>query len=183
MDARSTIPAFDAFLAERGLSLQATVIGGAALQLLGVITRPTTDCDVMAPALTPEIVQAADEFAATRTQDALQRGWLNNGPASLASTLPPGWARRLEPLYAGGALQLWTLGREDLLRSKLFALVDRNIDLPDCIALRPTVAELETLLPWLEAQDGHSQWPTYVREVLERLAQKLGYEQEHDRGL
>ena len=36
MDARTTIPAFDAFLAARALRLRATVIGGAALQLLQV---------------------------------------------------------------------------------------------------------------------------------------------------
>jgi hypothetical protein len=38
-------PEFDAFLARRGVALCATVIGGAALQLLGVIARPTKDCD------------------------------------------------------------------------------------------------------------------------------------------
>lgn len=82
----------------------------------------------------------------------------------------------LEPLYSGSALKLLTLGREDLLRSKLFALIDRNIDLPDCLALRPTRAELHSLLPWLSDQDGNEDWPRYVREVVGQLAQELGYE-------
>jgi hypothetical protein len=89
----------------------------------------------------------------------------------------------VQPLYAGRSLQLWTLGRLDLLRSKLFALVDRNIDLGDCIALRPTLAELAGLRSWLEAQDGNKQWPSYVRQVLAQLEQALGYDQEPDRGL
>lgn len=69
-------------------------------------------------------------------------------------------------LYAGSALELHTLGRADLVRSKLFALVDRNIDLPDCMALAPSRIELHALLPWLEEQDGNSEWPAYVRTVV-----------------
>jgi hypothetical protein len=68
------------------------------------------------------------------------------------------------------------LAREDLLRSKLFALVDRNIDLPDCVALRPSREELHALPPWLDDQDGNEQWTGYVRVVLGQLAQELGYE-------
>lgn len=63
LDARATIPAFDAYLAESGLKLRATVIGGAALQLMGVIARPTKDCDVLDPALSARIIEAADGFA------------------------------------------------------------------------------------------------------------------------
>jgi hypothetical protein len=177
MDARTTIPAFDAFLAERRLTLRATVIGGAALQLMGVIARPTKDCDVLdPPALPAEIIRAADDFAASQIGEGLRPGWFNSGPASLIRTLPPGWADRLQPLYLGRALVLLTLAREDLLRSKLFALVDRNIDLPDCVALGPTREELRALLPWLDEQDGNEQWPGYVRVMLGQLAQELGYE-------
>lgn len=176
MDARKTIPAFDFYLAERRLTLRATVIGGAALQLMGVIARPTKDCDVLDPALPEEILRAADDFAATQAIEQLQRGWFNNGPASLIRTLPPEWSGRLQRLYSGHALELLTLAREDLLRSKLFALVDRNIDLPDCVALQPTREELHVLLPWLDEQDGNEEWPRYVRTVIGQLAQELGYE-------
>jgi hypothetical protein len=65
---------------------------------------------------------------------------------------------------------------EDLLRSKLFALSDRNIDLPDCVALRPTRAEQQALLPWLGEQDANEDWPSYVRIVFGQLGQELGYE-------
>jgi hypothetical protein len=74
------------------------------------------------------------------------------------------------------------LGRQDLLRSKLFALVDRNIDLPDCIALAPTRAELKALLPWLDEQDGNEHWPGYVREMLAGLERALDRAKELDRG-
>jgi hypothetical protein len=90
--------------------------------------------------------------------------------------LPKDWPARLEPLYRGAALELLTLAREDLLRSKLFALIDRNIDLPDCVAMRPAREELRALLPWLYEQDSNSEWPRYVDQVLGQLAQELGYE-------
>ena len=176
MDARTTIPAFDAYLAARGLTLRATVIGGAALQLMGVISRATKDCDVLDPTLPAEIIEAADAFAAQLIGEDLRSGWFNNGPASLVRTLPPEWADRLQPLYTGSALQLLTLARVDLLRSKLFALVDRNIDLVDCVALAPSRTELHALLPWLDHQDSNEQWPAYVRTILGQLAQELGYE-------
>ena len=41
---RETLEAFDRFLADRTLRPDAVVIGGAALNLLGVISRPTKDC-------------------------------------------------------------------------------------------------------------------------------------------
>ncbi len=71
MDPRSTLTAFDVFLAERGLALEAIVIGGAALALLGVIERPTKDCDVLAPTLSDALSQAARDFARAQSADEL----------------------------------------------------------------------------------------------------------------
>jgi Nucleotidyltransferase of unknown function (DUF6036) len=176
MDARRIIPEFDTYLASRGLTLRAVVIGGAALQLMGVIARPTEDCDVLDPSVPADILRAADEFAKLHRADGIAAGWFNNGPASLVRNLRQTWTTRLQPLYSGTALELLTLGREDLLRSKLFALIDRNIDLPDCVALRPTREELHALLPWLCEQDGNEDWPDYVHVVLGQLAKELGYE-------
>ncbi len=47
VDVLETITGFDAFLLERGMALEAVVIGGAALNLLGVVSRRTKDCDVL----------------------------------------------------------------------------------------------------------------------------------------
>lgn len=51
------IPRFDAFLAERGLVLEAIATGGAALALLGIIHRETRDCDLIEPDLSPAILE------------------------------------------------------------------------------------------------------------------------------
>lgn len=107
--------------------------------------------------------------------DQLVDGWLNNGPQSLAALLPNGWQVRLIVAFEGEAILLHTLGRLDLLRSKVFSLCDRALDLNDCVALAPTSEELSEIEPWLALQDGHPDWPTHVRSVLEDLGRRLGH--------
>jgi Nucleotidyltransferase of unknown function (DUF6036) len=169
--------AFDDYLADRSLRLEAVVIGGAALNLLGVVSRPTKDCDILHPALPREIVEAARAFAAQarRRGDTLDDDWLNNGPASLARHLPAQWQARLQTVFTGQALVLRCLGRDDLLRSKLWALCDRGIDLADCVALAPTPDELASILPWLEGQDANPDWPAHARATVADVARRLGH--------
>lgn len=153
------------------------VIGATALNLLGVITRETRDCDVLSPPLDERALAAARAFAAERRSkgEVLRDDWLNNEPASLAKALPSGWEQRLQPLFAGRALRLCSLGRSDLLKTKLFAFCDRRTDLQDCLALAPTAAELQEALPWVEYQDANELWPGHVRSMFEELGRRLGH--------
>ena len=142
-----------------------------------MIDRPTKDCDVLEPRLPAEIVGAAKAFAAEQRQqgEPLDDHWLNDDPSSLANALPEGWRATLDTIFEGKALRLVTLGREDLLRSKLFALCDRGVDLADCLAMAPTSDELNALLPWLKNQDANPDWPAHVCENIAMLARKLGH--------
>ena len=90
---RPTIEAFDAWLSQRDLRLDAVVVGGSALALLGVIDRQTRDLDVLHPDLSPEINQAARDFAAHMRAEGVELAddWINNGPSQLADILPKGW--------------------------------------------------------------------------------------------
>lgn len=171
-----TIQLFDAYLANRGLRLEAVVVGGAALGLLGVVTRQTHDCDILFPALPEPVRQAANEFAAARRRegDVLGDNWLNNGPASLVNDLPADWQARLQMAFQGKAITLRCLGRLDLLRSKLFALCDRGTDLKDCLSLAPTKEEIDQIQPWLAERDGNPDWPAHVEETLSDLLERLG---------
>ena len=126
----------------------------------------------------PEPVRvAASDFAAEERRQGrdLQDDWLNNGPASLADVLPDGWRDRLQTAFAGQAIRLAALGRGDLLEAKLFALCDRATDLPDCVALAPTPAEIEEACTWLHEQDANPLWPAHVDDVLADLARRLGH--------
>jgi len=169
--------AFDRFLTGRGLRLDAVVVGGAALNLLGVSSRPTKDCDILAPPLSQAMVEAAVAFATAIRRDGgfLDDDWLNNGPASLTEHLPKDWRDHLQPAFTGHAITLTCPGRLDLLRAKLWALADRGIDLGDCVALAPTDDDLETILPWLEQQDANPDWRVHIRAVLPDLGRRLGH--------
>jgi hypothetical protein len=174
---RPTIEAFDAWLASRSLQLEAIVVGGSALALLGVTERQTRDVDILHPELPADVALAASEFAVhLRAQGVeLADDWLNNGPMQLAESLPEGWRLRVRPTFEGAALRLTVLGRADLLKTKLFALCDRGIDLADCIALAPDAEELDEAEPWLAEQDANPMWPDHVHATLADLRRRLGH--------
>jgi hypothetical protein len=62
-ETKSILLAFDQYLAERRLQFDAVVIGGAALNLLGVVSRLTKDCDILYPEIPNEIAEASRGFA------------------------------------------------------------------------------------------------------------------------
>ncbi len=174
---KDVMTAFDEYLAENGLSFNATVIGGAALIAMGVIARATQDLDCLDPSIPEAVKRASREFAKSYSGPAapLKEDWLNDGPASLKDDLPKGWRDRTVPLFEGKAFVLRTLGRMELLCTKLFAYCDRQQDLQDCEALKPTRAELAECLPWVIERDAHPQWPDHVKTSLKALAERLGY--------
>ena len=171
MITKDILDAYDTFLEERGLQLDAIIVGGTALNLLGYISRQTRDVDIIAPELSEALKSSSEEFA--KTIPTLWSNWLNNGPSSLVDILPTGWETRLQDSYIGTALHLKTLGRSDLLKSKLFAYCDRGTDLSDCLAMKPTPEELNDALTWVILQDGNELWPEHVRASFEVLTQQI----------
>jgi len=150
-----------------------TIVGGAALNLMGIVTRTTTDVDVIAmadpievasrgaatlreaPAPWPEELRRA--IAEVARDLGLDAGWLNNGPTRQVQTgLPPGLADRVR-WRQYGALWVGIPAREDLLALKLFAAVDRSgprgVDTMDLLALAPTTSELAQAKAWVLTQD------------------------------
>ncbi len=172
----ATMKEFDAWLSEHFQTLEAVIVGGSALALLGITDRQTRDLDVLYPELSKAILETARDFAAHVRRRGIQLSddWLNNGPMDLGRALPDGWLDRVHPVFSGIALKLATLGRTDLLKSKLFALCDRGTDLADCIALSPTREELADAAEWLVDQDANPLWPEHVRTTLVDLANRLG---------
>lgn len=177
----AVIPAFDAYLAARGLRFDAVIIGGSALVLLGVVTRTTDDCDVLDPEIPSPIIDAARAFAA---ESGIGPEWLNNRAhdfVQVVGCLPEGWRARLRPLFRGQALGFETLGPFDLLCTKLVALVDRGTDFEDCVALAPTLTELRAAWPFIEQYEGNAEsreqyWIPLAHRQLNRLAAELGFD-------
>jgi hypothetical protein len=178
-----TLVAFDQFLHAEGLSFEAVVIGGAALHGLGVITRVTEDVDVLVPEVPPVIADAAARFAALPDTEPREGSWFNSKSydfVQIPGCMPDGWRERLRPLFRGDALTLDTLGRLDLLCTKLVALMDRATDLGDCIALAPSPEELAAAWPFVAAYEGNPEsresfWIPRARAYYAQLARELGH--------
>jgi hypothetical protein len=175
---KDVLAAFGEYLEERQLTFDVTIIGGAALLSMGLIDRATQDVDCLDPTIPDEVLRAADAFASEYTGDGspLRPDWLNNGPSNLRNDLPQGWRERVATLYRFCGITVRTLGRHDLLLTKLFAFCDRQQDEEDCVALAPTAQELLASLEWLDDRDGNPLWPGHVRTSLRALAGRIGYE-------
>lgn len=169
---RATIEAFDQHLIAAGLRLEAVVIGGSALALLGLIHRETRDFDVLAPELPAAISSAAKAFAAEQRKRAAELidDWLNNGPKQLTQVLPKDWRLRVRPLLMGTALILDTLGRADLLKTNSSRCATAAPTFRT-----PTASDLAEALPWVVFQDANPDWPPHVEATLNDLKKRLAH--------
>lgn len=181
-------------LAREGDHFGLVIVGGAALNLLGLIHRPTEDVDVLAfgtrepdtgmqivpppsplpDVLTKAIQQIADDFQ-------LADDWLNANVAGHWRTgLRPGWTTRVRWVELPG-ISLGLVHRSDLIFLKLYAAADHaQLDLTryvpskhdlDLIALAPSEEEFEAARIWVCAQDGSPQYPQFVDNVIAYVQQ------------
>jgi len=80
-------------------------------------------------------------------------------------------------VYSGDVLRVFSLGREDLIASKLYAYCDREeSDLDDLLKIKPTIDELNSLYLWLLKRDLSEFWPMRVESKWIILLKRLGYE-------
>lgn len=174
---REAIEKFDQYLSENGLNFEAIIIGGAALNIMDVISRQTKDVDFLDPDIPEEIKKASENFATKNPILKLDpKNWMNNGPKTLINDLPKDWRNDLQKIYEGKSLTLWTLGRLNLLRTKLYAYADREIDYNDCIALNPTGLELDQCFAWVLKGDISELWPERVEFIFKKLKKDLKIE-------
>ena len=163
----------DEELSRIGESRSLIICGGSALIVMGIIDRQTRDVDV----LEPEIDSLLSDIAVRIGKEfGLSDKWLNNGPESLRRDLKPGWRTRTASIFKGKALEMRSLGREDLLATKLYAFCDREDDLEDVLKLKPTRTELANIFHWVLKRDASPKWPKRVRDCFSRLREKLKYE-------
>jgi hypothetical protein len=185
-----TLQALGAILASEGESAAVVVVGGATLNLLGLITRTTQDVDVIARAIPtsdgqPFMLVPPDPMPAP-----LQRGiarvardfgladdWMNTVVARQWSQgLPPWLADDLEWRRYGG-LHVGLAGRRTLIALKLFAAADqslRSVHAQDLLALAPSDVELDEAAAWVMMQDASAVFPQFVAQVVEHVRNARG---------
>jgi hypothetical protein len=183
-------------LAAGGHSYAITILGGAALNLLGIVDRTTDDVDILAfgeprPDGTPDanslreppnpmpapLVHAARAVARDL---ALAPDWLNTGPALQWRTgLPPGLQHRVTwRRYA--TLWVGIVARYDLIFFKLFAAADssgpRSVHYQDLLALHPSTIELDAAMRWVRTQDAAPAFGVVLDQVVTQVRHDLGVE-------
>ena len=154
------------------------VLGGAALNLLAIVDRPTVDVDVLAraddtgairpPDPLPETLRRA--IAAVARDRGLLENWMNTTVADQwRFGLPPGLAERIE-WRTFGALRVGIVGRRDLICFKLYASSDQtgpdNVHARDLLALKPDAEDLEWAAAWVRAQDPSPEFQVVVTKVV-----------------
>jgi len=162
------------------------ICGGSALQLAGIIQRPTRDVDVLglvkgaAPAvvaaepLPAEVTRAAELVAGDL---GLPSDWLNDAALDVQRLgLPPGILERARRLDFGPCLTVFVIGRQDQVALKLYAAIDREKGprhLEDLEAIQPTKAEMEAAVGWLLDRETSPQF----RAAVGSIAAVLGFPQ------
>ena len=173
-------------LAHAGAPCSIVVLGGAAINLLGLVDRPTRDVDVLATAASPggpigppdplprPLLEAVDAVA--RDLD-LRSDWLNTTVADQwRFGLPPGLAGRIH-WRTYGALTVGIVDRTDLVFFKLYAAADQtgpeSIHFQDLLALRPTDDELARAAEWVKRQDVSADFHSVVAKVVDHARRSL----------
>ncbi len=172
MDTNAVFRALDHELHTLGLQRDLVICGGAALIAMGVIARETRDVDVLDPLLDAELLEAAKRVG---KRLGLAEGWLNNGPRTLVKELPRDWEERCTEVFQGDALLVRSIGRSDLICTKLYAAACRTDDVPDLVRLKPTSAELKFAESWTLERDGSEIWPRIVSECIAEVRRRLGH--------
>jgi hypothetical protein len=167
-------------LAERGETHEIVVIGGGALLLLGLISWPTKDLDVVAMVEDGKYVSAqplpmslVDAVRDVGRELGLASDWVDVRPTSLIEDgLPVGFNNRVESLVYG-TLTVHVASRFDQIHLKLLAAVylwsqwsSREKHAVDLQRLAPTRDELITAGRWVCQQDSLPEFPKIVAEVL-----------------
>lgn len=160
----------------------AIVVGGATMNLLGIVRRSTSDVDVIARADRDEAgdlhLSQAEPFpeslrAAIRTvarDFGLPSDWMNaEVGAQWVQGLPP-WILDDITWRAYGNLDVGLVGRRTLIALKLFAAVDSgpaSVHAQDLLALAPTDVELQEAREWVMTQDAYEGFTTMISQVIE----------------
>lgn len=161
------------------------VCGGSALNVLGLIHRPTKDVDVLAyvirdnvykfikaDPLSPELSMAVKKVARDFN---LPEDWLNTGPASAVDFgLPDGLMKRVTTRRYGRKLILHFLSRYDQIYFKLYAAVDQGAGkhFDDLLALDPTADELEKAARWSMTHDVSEGYRQIIKKLLIYMGHK-----------
>jgi hypothetical protein len=158
------------------------ICGGSALNLAGLVDRPTRDVDVLglvrgteealvvAELLPEEVSRAAQLVAADLS---LPADWLNDSALAVHQLgLPAGILQRAHPWRFGPCLTVYVIGRKDQVALKLYAALDRQKGqrhFRDLDTIEATPAEMEFAVHWLLDRKTSPEFRKAIRKIVETL--------------
>ena len=174
-------------LEARGERVGIVVVGGASLNLLGIVERTTGDVDVIATvrssekgsqsALTPPDPMPeplADAIRTVARDFDLPSDWMNTEIGAQWELSPPPHLEEDLTWRQFGGLRVGLAGRRTLIALKLFAAVDQgpeSVHYQDLVALEPTDEELEEAAEWVRTQDVSSVFANMIDQVIRHVQQ------------
>jgi hypothetical protein len=184
---KDVLSAVGDLLEAQGERVGIVVVGGASLNLLGIVERTTGDVDVIAtvrssedgpgsvlvpPDPVPESLAGAIRTVA-RDFD-LPPDWMNTEIGAQWEISPPPRLEEDLTWREFGGLRVGLAGRRTLIALKLFAAVDQgpeSVHYQDLIALGPTEKELEEAAEWVRAQDVSPVFVDMIEQVVRHVQQ------------
>lgn len=181
---REVLSAVGELLEAEGQAVSIVIVGGASLNLSGLVDRATDDVDVIArvekaegePTLIrPDPMPEALENAVQRVARdfGLPPGWLNTAVGNQWQTsLPPSLKQDLT-WHRFGGLRVGVAGRRPLIALKLLAAVDQggksSVHYQDLVRLDPTDEELEEARVWAESEDPSPIVADHIEQVIRHV--------------
>jgi len=163
------------------------VVGGASLNLRGVVERTTGDVDVIATLHSPEgesdVVRAppdpmpeplANAVRTVARDFGLPSDWMNTDIGAQWELSPPPHLEEDLTWREYGGLRVGLAGRRTLIALKLFAAVDQgpeSVHYQDLVALEPTDEEWEEAAEWVGAQDVSPVFANMINQVIRHVQQ------------
>jgi len=163
------------------------VVGGASLNLRGVVERTTGDVDVIATLHSPEgesdVVRAppdpmpeplANAVRTVARDFGLPSDWMNTDIGAQWELSPPPHLEEDLTWREYGGLRVGLAGRRTLIALKLFAAVDQgpeSVHYQDLVALEPTDEEWEEAAEWVGAQDVSPVFANMINQAIRHVQQ------------
>ena len=166
--------------------LSLVICGGASLNIMGYVSRSTSDVDILAvvtKGLGQQIELMSGEALPWKFDELVEEvgrelglagDWLNFGPEPLLKFgLPAGLKDRMKEIKYGDCLTIHAISRWDQIHLKCHAALDPGsrieTHLGDLLELEPTEEEAKASVNWLLDRPAGEEFRERVKQLMERI--------------
>ena len=163
IDIPKALSLLDKELSKKNFKADLTICGGAALILMGIVSRETVDVDVVAKEI-PIWVLTAAKVVAKKLK--CREDWLNNKVNPLIERLPSDWEEHLITLFTGAAITVRSISRQDLISVNFTPQLKGGRQIIQMVDLKPTSVEIETAKHYCLKQSKNETYEVWVNRYV-----------------